>query len=105
MFKSLEIHGWRQIERVDIQFHPRRTILTGANGTGKTTILNLISRHFGWSIPLVSTPVRDRKTGDCGTLLMSGKLSGQARQVIPSVASYYWRDYLRGWESGVSIHS
>lgn len=63
MFKSLEIHGWRQIERVDIQFHPRRTILTGANGTGKTTILNLISRHFGWSIPLVSTPVRDRKTG------------------------------------------
>lgn len=63
MFKSLEIHTWRQIEQVEIQFHPRLTILTGANGSGKTTILNLISRHFGWSIPLVSTPKRDKKSG------------------------------------------
>jgi recombinational DNA repair ATPase RecF len=62
MFRSLEIHTWRQIEQVEIQFHPRLTILTGANGSGKTTILNLISRHFGWSIPLVSTPKRDKKS-------------------------------------------
>lgn len=31
------------------------TILTGANGAGKTTILNLLARHFGWSINLVGT--------------------------------------------------
>jgi len=61
MFKSLDIHTWRQIERIHIRFHDRLTILTGANGSGKTTILNLISRHFGWAIPLVSTPKRDRK--------------------------------------------
>ena len=63
MFKSLEIHTWRQIERVELQFHPRLTILTGANGIGKTTILNLISTHFGWDIPLIGTPIRDQKTG------------------------------------------
>jgi ABC-type ATPase involved in cell division len=63
LFKSLEIHTWRQIRSVKISFHDRLTILTGANGTGKTTILNLISGHFGWSIPLVATPVRDKKSG------------------------------------------
>lgn len=63
MFKSLALHTWRHIERVEVQFHPRLTILTGANGSGKTTILNLLSRHFGWAIPLVGTPVRNEKTG------------------------------------------
>jgi ABC-type ATPase involved in cell division len=63
MFKSLEIHTWRQIEQVHIKFHDRLTVLTGANGSGKTTILNIISKHFGWTIPLVSTPIRDRKSG------------------------------------------
>lgn len=63
MFKSLALHTWRQIEQVDISFHSRLTILTGANGTGKTTILNLLSSHFGWNIPLVGTPIRDKKTG------------------------------------------
>ena len=56
MFKSLEIHNWEQIERIEIQLHPRLTILTGANGSGKTTILNILSRHFGWDIRLVGTP-------------------------------------------------
>src|SRR5688572_17753961 len=63
MFKSLEIRTWRQIEDVRIDFHKSLTILTGANGSGKTTILNLLSRHFGWSIPLVGTPRRDRLSG------------------------------------------
>src|SRR5438128_443530 len=63
MFKSFEIHTWRHIQRIEIKFHRRLTVLTGANASGKTTILNLLSNHFGWNVPFVSTPKRDKKTG------------------------------------------
>jgi predicted ATPase len=62
IFQKLELFGWRQFDSIDLDFHPRLTILTGANGAGKTTILNLLSRHFGWSVALLSTP-RRRKGG------------------------------------------
>ena len=54
-FTAMRLHTWRQFEDVDINFHERLTILTGANGAGKTTILNLLARHFGWSIDLIGT--------------------------------------------------
>ncbi len=60
-FRSLTLHDWRQFRNVDIEFHSRLTVLTGANGAGKTTILNLLARHFGWSISLVGTPRISRK--------------------------------------------
>jgi len=55
LFKKINISGWRQFNNVDISFHDRLTVLTGANGSGKTTILNLLSSHFGWGINFVST--------------------------------------------------
>lgn len=63
MFKTIKLNTWRQFEKVDIEFHPRLTILTGANGAGKTTILNLINKHFGWYTQLIGTPKKDKKTG------------------------------------------
>ncbi len=61
MFKRMTLQGWRQFREVDIHFHPQLTVLTGANGAGKTTILNLISRHFGWGSSFISTPLKRRE--------------------------------------------
>lgn len=58
IFRRLSIANWRQFREIDFEFHPRLTVLTGANGAGKTTVLNLLSRHFGWRGTLVSTPRR-----------------------------------------------
>lgn len=60
-FKSLRIRSWRQFASVDIDFHRRLTVLTGANGAGKTTILHLINRFWGWNIPYVSSPRFNKK--------------------------------------------
>jgi hypothetical protein len=52
----LTVNGWRQFDDVDIDFHNRLTVITGANGAGKTTLLNLIGPHFGWEMPMATTP-------------------------------------------------
>lgn len=56
MFSRIGIQNWRQFENVEIEFHEKLTILTGANGAGKTTILNFLNRHIGWNFPIISTP-------------------------------------------------
>lgn len=61
LFKNITLQHWRQIHKVDIEFHPRLTVLTGANGAGKTTILNILSQHFGWPINWASTPAPSSK--------------------------------------------
>lgn len=62
-FKSLEISDWKQFQNLNIQFHDKLTVLTGANGSGKTTILNMLARHFGWSLHELATPAKDEELG------------------------------------------
>lgn len=40
--KRLRVHSWRQFAEVDINLHPRLTVLVGPNGTGKSSLLSLL---------------------------------------------------------------
>jgi len=60
--KSLELYDWKQFGNIEINFHPNLTILTGANGSGKTTILNLLAQHFNWSFQELATPAKYDKS-------------------------------------------
>ncbi|MBA43510.1 MAG: hypothetical protein CMF62_05835 [Magnetococcales bacterium] len=60
-FTSLRLEGWRQFNKIDIDFHPRLTIITGANGAGKSTILKILASHFGWNHSLLATPKLNKK--------------------------------------------
>ncbi|WP_045484582.1 AAA family ATPase [Pseudomonas sp. StFLB209] len=58
-FDRLKLKDWQQFGEVDIKFHPQATIITGSNGSGKTTILSLLARHMGWSHISLATPKTD----------------------------------------------
>ena len=60
-FKSIHIANWRQFESIDVDFNSQVTMLTGQNSSGKTTLLNILGRHFGWNINFISTPYISKK--------------------------------------------
>jgi predicted ATPase len=62
-FKKLKISDWQQFRSIDIDFHDRLTILTGANASGKTTILNLLARHTNWEAPFLAVPSKSKLKG------------------------------------------
>lgn len=59
-FERLQLSEWRQFDRIDVEFHPRLTVLTGANATGKSTILGLLAVHFDWSRVYSAQPISSR---------------------------------------------
>ena len=63
IFKNLKIFDWKQFNSLNIDFHPQLTVLTGANGSGKTTILNILAKHFGWNLNELATPTLNKSTG------------------------------------------
>lgn len=62
-FARLSLRAWRQFDDVDLAFHPRLTVVTGANAAGKTTLLSLLAAHFGWPTQFVATPGPRRGKG------------------------------------------
>src|ERR1700674_2813818 len=63
IFKRLQLAAWRQFASVDVEFHPRLTVLTGVNGVGKSTLLNILARHVGVERPYLSVPRRNKEGG------------------------------------------
>ncbi|MHB1085351.1 MAG: AAA family ATPase [Thiobacillus sp.] len=61
-FSRLTLNNWRQFESADIDLTSQTTILTGANGCGKTSILTVLSQHFGWNLHFVATPYLSKRT-------------------------------------------
>ncbi|MEA5470817.1 AAA family ATPase [Spirulina sp. 06S082] len=61
-FTKINLNNWRQFDSIDLDLRNQVTVLTGQNGCGKTTILNILNRHFGWDMNLVSTPFINKKT-------------------------------------------
>ena len=62
-FKRIIINEWQQFQEIDIDFQDRLTVLTGANASGKTTILNMLARHAGWQYSSLATPKLVERTG------------------------------------------
>ncbi len=63
IFKQLIIKDWKQFQDIEINFHPKLTVISGSNGSGKTTILNILGKHFGWDFQELSTPAKEKKSG------------------------------------------
>lgn len=62
-FSRLELTQWRQFSNIELDLSGQVTVLTGQNGTGKTTLLTILARHFGWNVSFIATPFwGERKT-------------------------------------------
>ncbi|WP_409177518.1 AAA family ATPase [Brevibacillus fortis] len=58
LIKKLTLKNWNQFEDVEIDLHPRLTVITGANGAGKSTALRILSRLLGWNLNETATPFK-----------------------------------------------
>ena len=74
-FKTLEVTDWRQFGSVSIDFHPQATIIVGVNGSGKTSLLNILGRQIGWAPGFVSTPGFIEATGETRTSRLGSRTS------------------------------
>lgn len=82
-FKKLQIENWRQFSSIDLELHPRLTVLTGANGAGKSTLIRVFSQHLGFQRPLFGTPF----LADGGALsYFSGIFSRRGRRLFQRIS-------------------
>lgn len=58
----IKLRQWRHFDEIDIELHPRLTVLTGANGSGKSTILSILEGNLigGERGNYLATPVENK---------------------------------------------
>lgn len=80
-FKRLTLKDWRQFDRVDLDLSAQLTVITGENGTGKTSLLQVLGQAFEQDAQFVGTPTRD----DEGFFFQHGRrrpvASGEIEQI------------------------
>ncbi len=107
-FKSIELAGWRQFRSIDLVFHDRLTIITGANGAGKSTILRILKGHFAHESRenFLATPIEEKNSTifSLGKWLLSelGTIFGEksAKQDPEVIGSIKYAD---GQQSSISL--
>lgn len=62
MITKLNINHWNQFGNISLDFHDDLTIITGTNGSGKSTILRLLSKLVGWSYTEVGLPNKTKNS-------------------------------------------
>lgn len=60
-FATIQLARWRQFEAIDLDLSSHLTVLTGPNGCGKTTVLSILGRHFGWSLHFLTASFLTKK--------------------------------------------
>jgi energy-coupling factor transporter ATP-binding protein EcfA2 len=82
-FSKLVIENWRQFTDINIDLHPRLTVITGANGAGKSTLIRIFSQHLGFQRPLFGVPY----LGERGDLsYFSGIFSRRGKRILRRVS-------------------
>jgi hypothetical protein len=111
-FRSISLRNWRQFSAVDIDVHPRLTVITGTNGSGKSTILNIFSQHFGFSRPLLATPRLTKDGSFFNDLGFNSSISGAIEDVSEARPSPQYSGqfiqfgnltYTNGFESPIGL--
>ena len=77
-FKSIEISDWQQFDHVSLDLSTKVVIITGANGSGKTTIASQLGRHFGYKKTSLATPI----SSSDGKITYTAGLFGQIQKLF-----------------------
>src|ERR1700676_1994744 len=90
LFRRLNVSGWQQFAVLDVEFHSNLTVLTGANGSGKTTVLRFLARHFaGWSFVSLRSP---RERSAKGLKYWFSTLIGDTERRTPEIGTISYDD-------------
>lgn len=76
---KLSLSSFRGIKKLDLELNPQLTLLIGANGTGKTSVLDALSILLSWVV------ARVRRSGTSGQLINDLDIQNKSSVTLISV--------------------